>query len=511
MKMRPFSVSKSSEGSSSLLGYTIIFISLLVHKLDSAHFSVIGPDHPITASVGDEVTLACRLSPSMSAENMEVRWFRGQFSSVVHLYREGKDQYAEQMSEYRGRTEFLKEGLADGRAALRIGNIRLSDSGLYKCFFRSEFSYQEAALELEVSVSGTNPLISIEGYQDGGIRMVCRSGGWYPEPQSLWKDLKGQPLPSLPAKYFRDENGLFQTESVLIVTENSNQNLTCTIRNNILNQEEVSSVYIADSFFPKVSHVTAILLSLNLLVWGFSIPLPIYYLWKQHKEKGADKLQAGVYLNDQIEETLPQIHIIHFWSCFLFVSEKYLSAFVLRKARRFAEDVTLDPETAHPELWVSEDLKSVNCAVITGEQPKDLDIVDSYRCVLGSERFNSGRHYWEVELKNKTMWHLGVCADSENRERYKNIAPEGGYWAIRLWNGEYKALSTPRTTITLEMKPTRVGIFLDYEAGELSFYNLCDDSHIYTFKYSFFGTLRPFFSPGIHGSKEDAPLTIFPV
>ncbi|XP_039357629.1 butyrophilin subfamily 1 member A1-like [Mauremys reevesii] len=469
--MRPFSVSKSSVGSSSLLGYTIIFISLLVHKLDSAHFSVIGPDHPITASVGNEVTLACHLSPSMSAENMEVRWFRGQFSSVVHLYREGKDQYAEQMSEYRQRTEFLKEGLADGRVALRIGNIRLSDSGLYKCFFRSEFSYQEAALELHVSVSGTNPLISIEGYQDGGIRMVCRSGGWYPEPQSLWKDLKGQPLPSLPAKYFRDENGLFQTESVLIVTENSNQNLTCTIRNNILNQEEVSSVYIADSFFPKVSHVTVIRLSLNLLVLGFFIPLTIYCTWKQHKEKDKQRFQVE--------------------------KEKV--------------NVTLDPETAHPELLVSKDLKSVNCADITGEQPKDLDIVDSYCCVLGSERFNSGRHYWEVELKNKTMWHLGVCADSENRERYKNIAPEGGYWAIRLWNGEYKALSTPRTTITLEMKPTRVGIFLDYEAGELSFYNLCDDSHIYTFKYSFFGTLRPFFSPGIHGSKENAPLTICPV
>ncbi|CAM4654587.1 unnamed protein product [Caretta caretta] len=460
MTMRPFSVSKSSVGSSSLLGYTIIFISLLVHKLDSVHFSVIGPDRPITASVGDEVRLACRLSPRMSAENMEVRWYRAQFSSVVHLYREGKDQYPEQMSEYRGRTEFLKEGLADGRVALRIGNIRLSNSGLYACFFRSEFSYQEAALELQVSVSGTNPLISIEGYQDGGIQMVCRSGGWYPEPQSLWKDLKGQPLPSLPGKCFRDENGLFQTESVLIVTENSNQNLTCTIRNNILNEEEVSSVYIADSFFPKVSHVTVIRLSLNLLVLGFFIPLLIYCLRKQHKEK---------------------------------------------------VNVTLDQETAHPELWVSKNLKSVKCADITGEQPKDLDIVDSYRCVLGSERFNSGRHYWEVELKNKTMWHLGVSAESENRERYKSIAPEDGYWAIRLWNGEYKALSTPRTTITVETKPTRVGIFLDYEAGELSFYNLSDDSHIYTFRYSFPGTLRPFFSPGIHGSKEDAPLTICPV
>nr|XP_008175673.2 butyrophilin subfamily 1 member A1-like [Chrysemys picta bellii] len=323
MKMRPFSVSKSSVGSSSLLGYTIIFISLLVHKLDSAHFSVIGPVHPITASVGDEVILVCRLSPSMSAKNMEVRWYRAQFSSVVHLYREGKDQYTEQMSEYRGRTEFLKDGLADGRVALRIGNIRLSDSGLYKCFFQSEFSYQEAALELQVSVSGTNPLISIEGYQDGGIRMVCQSGGWYPEPQSLWKELQGQPLPSLPAKYFRDENGLFQTESVLIVRENSNRNLTCTIRNNILNQEEESSIYIADSFFPKVSHVTVILLSLNLLVWGFFIPLPIYYLWKQYKEKDSLHSKLKVFeekLRFQVEKE----------------KEKYLSGFVLRKARRFA-------------------------------------------------------------------------------------------------------------------------------------------------------------------------------
>ncbi|CAM4652595.1 unnamed protein product, partial [Lepidochelys olivacea] len=480
--MRPFSVSKSSVGSSSLLGYTIIFISLLVHKLDSVHFSVIGPDRPITASVGDEVRLACRLSPRMSAENMEVRWYRAQFSSVVHLYREGKDQYPEQMSEYRGRTEFLKEGLADGRVALRIGNIRLSDSGLYACFFRSEFSF-----------SGTNPLISIEGYQDGGIQMVCRSGGWYPEPQSLWKDLKGQPLPSLPGKCFRDENGLFQTESVLIVTENSNQNLICTIRNNILNEEEVSSVYIADSFFPKVSHVTVIRLSLNLLVLGFFIPLLIYCLRKQHKEKDSLRCKLKDFedkLRFQVEKE----------------KEKYLAGFVLRKARRFAVNVTLDQETAHPELWVSKNLKSVKCADITGEQPKDLDIADSYRCVLGSERFNSGRHYWEVELKNKTMWHLGVSSESENRERYKSIAPEDGYWAIRLWNGEYKALSTPQTTITVETKPTRVGIFLDYEAGELSFYNLSDDSHIYTFRYSFPGTLRPFFSPGIHGSKEDAPL-----
>uniref|UniRef100_A0A674K6T1 Uncharacterized protein n=1 Tax=Terrapene triunguis TaxID=2587831 RepID=A0A674K6T1_9SAUR len=189
-------------------------------------------------------------------------------------------------------------------------------------------------------------------------------------------------------------------------------------------------------------------------------------------------------------------YCVQFWAPH-FRKDKKIGLFSLEKRRLRGKlsfllpvNVTLDQKTAHPELRVSEDLKSVKCADITGEQPEDLDTVDSYRCVLGSERFNSGRHYWEVELKNKTMWHLGVCAESENRERYKSIAPEDGYWAIRLWNGEYKALSTPRTTITLEMKPTRVGIFLDYKAGELSFYNLSDDSHIYTFKYSFPGTLR---------------------
>ncbi|XP_065419966.1 E3 ubiquitin-protein ligase TRIM39-like [Chrysemys picta bellii] len=182
-----------------------------------------------------------------------------------------------------------------------------------------------------------------------------------------------------------------------------------------------------------------------------------------------------------------------------------------RQVEKEKMNVTLDQRTAHPELCVSKDLKSVKCADITGEQPKDPNIVDSYRCVLGSEKFSSGRHYWEVKLKNKTMWHLGVCADSEKKEGSKSIAPEDGYWTIRLWNGEYKALSTPQTTITLEMKPMKVGIFLDYDAGRLSFYNLSDNSHIYTFKYSFSGTLRPFFSPGIHGSKEDAPLIICPV
>uniref|UniRef100_A0A674JM47 Ig-like domain-containing protein n=1 Tax=Terrapene triunguis TaxID=2587831 RepID=A0A674JM47_9SAUR len=115
-----------------------------------AQFTVTGPNHPVIASLGGEAVLYCRLSPRMSAENMEVRWFRSKYSEVVHLYRGGRDQYGEQMLKYQGRTELLKDDITNGRVSLRIRNIRPSDDGQYKCFFQSSVSYEEALLELQV-------------------------------------------------------------------------------------------------------------------------------------------------------------------------------------------------------------------------------------------------------------------------------------------------------------------------------------------------------------------------
>uniref|UniRef100_A0A452GYX3 Butyrophilin subfamily 1 member A1-like n=1 Tax=Gopherus agassizii TaxID=38772 RepID=A0A452GYX3_9SAUR len=128
-----------------------IFIYLfctLVHF--TARFTVIGPDHPVTAIMGEDIILPCHLSPKMSAENMEVRWFRSEFTSFVHLYQHGKDEYGQQMPEYHGRTELLKAGIVDGNVALGIVNIRLSDEGQYRCFVQDGVFHEEAVLELKV-------------------------------------------------------------------------------------------------------------------------------------------------------------------------------------------------------------------------------------------------------------------------------------------------------------------------------------------------------------------------
>ncbi|CAM5158199.1 unnamed protein product [Eretmochelys imbricata] len=118
MKMKLSSLHHGSTASISLPGFIIFFINLPIHNLESAEFTVIGPDQPVTAIVGEDIVLPCHLSPPMSAEDMEVRWFRSHYSLLVHRYRNGKDQIEYQMPEYTGRTEFLKDGIRNGSVAL---------------------------------------------------------------------------------------------------------------------------------------------------------------------------------------------------------------------------------------------------------------------------------------------------------------------------------------------------------------------------------------------------------
>uniref|UniRef100_K7F3B3 Ig-like domain-containing protein n=1 Tax=Pelodiscus sinensis TaxID=13735 RepID=K7F3B3_PELSI len=246
----------------------------------TAQFKVRGPERPVAASLGGEAVLSCHLSPSMSAENMEVRWFRGKFSSVVHLYRGGKDQYGLQMVEYQGRTELLKDDITNGRVFLRIHNIRPSDNGQYTCYFQSSVSYEEALLELRVAGLGSAPAISMEGHQDGGVQVVCQSSGWYPQPEAVWRDHQGQRLPSVSEKTSQEAGGLFQTETAIVLTEESNRKVSCHIRNPRLNQETESVISIAELFFPRVNAwMVSVWVSVALLVTVIAVAS--FCFWRQ--------------------------------------------------------------------------------------------------------------------------------------------------------------------------------------------------------------------------------------
>nr|XP_033803199.1 pyrin isoform X4 [Geotrypetes seraphini] len=164
---------------------------------------------------------------------------------------------------------------------------------------------------------------------------------------------------------------------------------------------------------------------------------------------------------------------------------------------RYAVDVTLDPETAHPWLILSADRKNVRCGDRKQDVPDSSQRFDYSLCVLGFEGLTSGRHYWEVEVGELTVWELGVCKDSVSRKGRITLAPEQGYWVMRLKHGdEYRALTSPVTRLHLNARPQTVGILLDYQAGKVSFFNANTSTHLYTFIDTFKWKLQPFFCPG---------------
>ncbi|XP_028266715.1 E3 ubiquitin-protein ligase TRIM39-like [Parambassis ranga] len=185
----------------------------------------------------------------------------------------------------------------------------------------------------------------------------------------------------------------------------------------------------------------------------------------------------------------------------------------VRRVQEYAADITLDPSTAHPRLIISGDGKLVYCGERHQTLPDNPERFDRVVCVLAHQGFNSGRHYWEVEVGGKTDWDLGVVSHSVSRKGKITVSPAHGYWFLSLRDStDYAFRTEPSTSLTVNVRPSRVGIYVDYDKGLVSFYNVEARLLIYTFTYSFTDTIHPFFSPCTNKSgRNAAPLAICPV
>ncbi|XP_033465787.1 zinc-binding protein A33-like [Epinephelus lanceolatus] len=168
--------------------------------------------------------------------------------------------------------------------------------------------------------------------------------------------------------------------------------------------------------------------------------------------------------------------------------------------------VILDPNTANPELLLSEDLQSVKYKKIYVERPfpRNPERFEDHATVLCSKGFNSGTHTWNVEVRNNTNWAVGVTAESVPRKG--EILT--GYWKIWFCDGKYRAYSPPVTNKVLSVqRPLQsITVCLDWRKGKLSFSDPDTNTHIYTFKHTFTGRLFPFIN-----TLDIVPLRIPPV
>ncbi|CAL8404908.1 unnamed protein product [Boreogadus saida] len=159
--------------------------------------------------------------------------------------------------------------------------------------------------------------------------------------------------------------------------------------------------------------------------------------------------------------------------------------------------VTLDPNTAARWLSLSDGLTSVRNMDVIQKVPNNPERFTWYREVLGSEGFSSGEHCWEVEVGDHPLWVIGVAKESVERRGERTATPDNGIWCLFNTSGKY-ALGTGQT-LALKRTPERIRVQLDYDGGEVSFYDPEDMTLLCTHQDTFTDNIFPWFSVGPAG------------
>ncbi|XP_075409954.1 butyrophilin-like protein 1 [Tenrec ecaudatus] len=428
---------------------------------------------------------------------MHIRWYRSQLSPAVHVYQNGQEQGAEQMLEYRGRTELTRDAIGKGSVALVIQHVRASDDGQYRCRFKDGDIIQEATVKLNVIGLGSAPEVYMTGPEDGGIRVLCSSGGWFPKPKVQWRDMAGVKLPSLSEAQSQDGDGLFHVEASLVVRERSVGNVTCSIENPLSGQEKASAIFLPEPFFPRMSPWKAALIG-TVPVLGLLLIGTCYFGWREHqakekeikkmnekageREKARNQKKEKLQLKEKLQGELKQRKALY--------DEDWKKALLYPDWRKehFQQVAVSDPERREnskeeaPDVTLSNKKGDGNIMILDREK-----------------RFTSGRYYWELDIGAADAWALGICEEYTDK-------PHKRYIVLEKKGCKYRGLTYgpnenfKEESLAIEKLPQKIVVFLDYEDSDLSFYDMTGGTHIFSFtEVSFSGSLYPYFT---HNSME---------
>ncbi|XP_051743780.1 butyrophilin subfamily 1 member A1-like isoform X6 [Ctenopharyngodon idella] len=456
---------------------TLLFVSGITDSR-SEQYEVVGPADPVFAVAGEDVILPCSVKPNISVVDMRVEWSRSdrKDSQLVHLYEDHEDRNTEQIQSYRGRTELNHQELQRGNTSLKLSTVQISDEGHYKCFIQSKSWSDDATVNVRVDAVGSPPVITVDGFdRSGGLHLQCESEGWYPEPDVEWLDSDGVSLSSGTTETHRNTDR-FGVKNTVIVYHSGKIHCRVKLRHHMLETLIDTSNNMFNSWRTSVilSSVAAVL----FVITGTLIA-------------------AFVYKNRERDQLL--------------LSQKTIIKQAVTHLRTHWVNVILDADSAHPRLVVSHDGKQVR------DGNRELKLVDEetnkfdeYLGVLGKDGFSSGSFYFEVQVKDQTKWDVGVARESVNRTGWMiSLSPDDGYWTVGLRYGKYWTRNSPYVSLSLTVKPQRVGVFVVYEKGLIYFYDVESMTHIYSFTgQSFTGKLYPFVCLGIHSNKNSTPLII---
>uniref|UniRef100_A0A7N8WN63 Ig-like domain-containing protein n=1 Tax=Mastacembelus armatus TaxID=205130 RepID=A0A7N8WN63_9TELE len=412
----------------------------------------------VLAQRGHMIILPCWLNPPQNAEDLEVRWYRdGHFDTPIMLYQKRLSDTSKEAS-YVGRVSFgLKDaesgGLKAGDVSLKLLNVTVSDEGVYNCYISSDQGYDKATVSLHVTGE-----CHTTQKKENAVSVSCESTGWYPQPWLCWSDQK-QNLTSNSLKYSKDSSGLVSVHSSLLVSSSSDVSCSVGLSDGEAKETSVHLEIGTLSIHRNTQTVCCITYCLYSLECGVEFMLTVLYLLY------VNRWLLNIKLNGEDNE-------------YLTVKEGKLRDNI--KKFKFSDETNNIYKTA----------------------------------IKGDPGFSTGKHYWEVSLGNeglglKQSWWVGVTNVTVPQEsKLQGPNSYDGFWFLSSSperKDSFQFSTEPKVSFPVHSRPQTIGVYLNYDRGELSFFNVEDKHVIGTLTAKFTGKVFPLFNPGI-GDK--APMEI---
>ncbi|XP_043915153.1 butyrophilin subfamily 2 member A1-like [Protopterus annectens] len=481
-----------------------------------------GSSAPIVSTVGHDSILPCYLTPAKRPPDMILIWMKiGSYENKEVLTYNGKTNEIKTGLHYEGKAEIFHEELDRGNVSLKLRNVTIQDDGVYTCNVIADVRIVH--IKLQIAAMGEAPVLHMEEYSSGGIEVLCKSKNWFPEPSLEWTDSNRQAL-SIKHKTEKEKNlgGSFDIESQIILSRGDPNPITCIVKNSVFLEKLESSMEIAENFFPSVS--PWIVLFWILLLGYVAAAAVFIYKFKgiQKKLVKADrqktcaeeekrKLLEELDTIDKKKDEEPVVMTSDLDTAgdlpqgptptrLLRILSLYHAKW--RQCCFYHVEIHLEKSKAHKELIVTDNTIGYNPSTTEKKASSEGPPI-----AVGDEGFEKGKHYWQVQVGKRKQWLLGVISESGVTKDYLQPSQDEHLVGIGMKHGKLSAIHSPDAEVSLNTNCETIGIYLDYEKGLVSFYNVGDHNKMGSFVKTFKEKIYPFFSPGLFDGDEQ-PLKV---
>ncbi|KAM4662140.1 E3 ubiquitin-protein ligase TRIM47 [Discoglossus pictus] len=163
---------------------------------------------------------------------------------------------------------------------------------------------------------------------------------------------------------------------------------------------------------------------------------------------------------------------------------------------QYSREITLDPDTAHRNLSLLQGNHRVLCKLQPQNYPDYPGRFDHYTQVLGLEPLGQGRHYWEVQLCGNRI-SIGVSYNGIARKGHQSHCLAGRNsqsWCLEWSSNRCFAWHDGQKILVATGQQERLGVFLDWDGGCLSFHDVSESMPVlHRFQASFTQPVYPIF------------------